>query len=147
MYRSIKIWVNERQTKFVKAIVFQTTEEMREAYKKFNPTDRNHDEVMGCHCAYTARVVDKKTGKSRAWGNTGRIFLSFEYLGAGLVAHEFMHAVLWAYKHNGKKKQFPIVIKSMKEEEKILHALTFALKTFYNWYWKNEKHFAFKSLW
>lgn len=141
MYRSIKLWVNERETKFVVVKVYKTKIEMQEAYKKFRPEDGNHFETYGCHCAYSSRTVDKKTGKSRASGNTGTIFLSYPYCGAGLISHEFMHAVLWAYKHKYDKKQFPIIIKSMEEEEKILHAMTMAVKRFYTWLYRIESCF------
>lgn len=68
--------------------------------------------------------------------DTGKVLLSLQDCGAGLVSHELLHAVLWAYKHKRSKKQYPIVIKNMNEEEKILQNHTYAVKQFYNWYWK-----------
>lgn len=75
----------------------------------------------------------------RQKNETGTILLSLEYCGAGIVTHEIMHGILWARKNGFKKQQYPIVIKTMEEEENILQDFTYAVQFFYNWYWKIDK--------
>lgn len=130
-YRWKKIWVSDKH--FVIARVYKTKKAMRVAYKERKPSNSNIDRCLGVHFAYTNYKVTK-TGEEKYKPETGTIFFNMENCGAGIVAHEFGHAVLWAHKHHLKKKQYPIVIKNMKQEEVILYNLTHAVKQFYNWY-------------
>ncbi len=132
--RRRKIYLNLEKTKYAVAMLFKNKKEMRDFYSKHCPNDKNHNKVYGVS---VHRDYYKKQGEK--WiltPRTGEVLLNLKHCGAGIVSHEFMHAVLWAYKHNGRRKQYPFVIKNIKEEEKILHNLTFALQQFYNWYWK-----------
>lgn len=115
---------------------------MQEYYKKRSPKD-DVSNTLGVHLAYTwFKPKSKKVKGSKKrkdydyYPKTGEVLLNLEYCGSGIVSHEFMHAVLWAWKHSEYKKQYPLVIKSMKQEEEILHNLTHAVRQFYTWYWK-----------
>lgn len=72
-------------------------------------------------------------------GEVATVFLSCQNAGAGIVSHELLHAVLYAYKYKKNKKQYPIIIRSMNEEDKILRNHTFAIIQFYKWFWKVTK--------
>lgn len=133
-----KIFLNTDKTKYCWVKLFKTKKEMQAAYKKFKPQDGNHDEVLGVHCGYEKWIV-KKGKKTICHPETGIVFLSKENCGAGVVTHELMHAILWARGHKMHKRQHPIVIKSMEEEEAMLHNHTYAVMQFYDWYWKIEK--------
>lgn len=100
---------------------------MQKFYKDWCPQDKNHDNVGGV--AVNRTYWDISKGKKILMNRTGRC-------GAGVVSHEIMHAVLWANKFSARKKQYPIVIKSMKEEEELLKKHTLAVRDFYEWYWK-----------
>lgn len=134
-----KVWLNKKHTKYCWVKLFGNKKDMQQFYydwdKKGGLLDGNHFEVKGVSLHYR-RVVD---GKSHP--ETGMVLLSFENCGAGVVTHEILHAVLWARKHHQNKKQYPIVIKSMKEEEEILRNHTYAVQQFYNWYWDIEERF------
>lgn len=107
---------------------------MQQAYLKYcKERGQKGNPVKGASTHYW-----KYIGKALK-GETGTVFLSVEDCGAGIISHEFMHAVLWAYKHTKNKKQYPIVIKNMKEEEVILHNHTFVVQQFYKWYWRKVK--------
>jgi hypothetical protein len=126
------IYLNEKKSKFCIIKLFDTKKEMQDAYAKFRPDDTQHYKCLGAHCAYE-KLLFSNSKRGSLSKESGTVFLSKEYLGAGIVTHELMHAVLWAYKHKRGKKQYPIIIKSMKEEEEILHNHTYAVKQFYNW--------------
>lgn len=102
---------------------------MRAAYWQY-PTTTSKDLVLGVHCPY-----EKYRGRKLS-PETGTVFLAVEYCGAGIVSHELLHAVLWAHKHKRNKRQYPIVIENMRQEENILHNHTYAVEQFYRWYWK-----------
>jgi hypothetical protein len=106
---------------------------MQDYYKKHcadrGLKDKGHYNVSGVSLHYENRV----NGKCQP--ETGTVLLCLDHCGAGVVSHEFLHAVLWAYKHRKNKKQYPIIIKNMREEEDILQNHTFAVTQFYNWYW------------
>jgi len=132
-----RIYVNTKRTRYITVKLYNNKKEMREAYKVFRPKDWGHNNVLGVHCGY---VKYETTGKKTVMSNeTGTVFLSLKNCGAGVVTHELMHAVLWAWKHNEKKEQYPIVIKSMRYEEEILHNHTYAVTQFYNWYFKIKR--------
>lgn len=157
MLKTKRIYLNLKKTKYCIAKLYSSKEEMANAYKKFRPLDKNHNAVLGCHCAYEKwnfvtspkktvskkgiigfkEVIKSKTIKPE----TGTVFLCFEHCGAGVVTHELMHAIIWAHKHRMYKKQYPFVLNNMKEEEKLLHNFTYAVRQFYDWYWKIEKEF------
>jgi hypothetical protein len=147
-----KIYLNTDKTLYCIAKLFKKKKNMQEAYKKFSPNDKNHFKVLGAHRAYEKWLVSKKPkirvskkGVVKAFMSTklkgietetGTLFLSLEDCGASVISHEIMHAVLWANKFKKYKKQYPITIKSMEEEERILYNFSFAIRQFYNWYWE-----------
>lgn len=124
-YRKKKIIVNQEKDKWVWCYLFKEKGEMQKAYNLASPKDRGHDKVEGV-------AINRSYQKSK---QTGYVFLHTGRCGAGVVSHEFMHSVLWAHKHRYWKEQYPITIKNMKEEEKILHNLTVAVAQFYKFYW------------
>lgn len=141
MHRSKEIYVNEQGTKYVKVFVYSTKLEMQAAYKKFSPQDGNHNKVKGAHCAYNKYIIPKGGKRKYLSHETGTIFLCYPSCGAGVISHEFLHAVLWAHQHTKTKKQYPVVIKDMKQEETICYSLTRCVKEFYNWLYRIEKIF------
>jgi len=138
-YLRKKIWLNEKQSKYCWVKLFADKKEMQQYYydydKKGGLIDGNHFKVKGVSLHYR-RIQNK-----RSHPETGTVLLCFQECGAGVVAHELMHAVLWARGHHQNKKQYPIVIKNMQQEETLLHNHTYAIKQFYNWYWDVEDKF------
>lgn len=132
--RSKRIYTNTKRTRWIIVRLYNTRKEMRAAYKEFQPSDKGHNEVFGVHCAYDKVNVDAN-GASKQCGEKGTVFLSLQDCGAGVVAHELGHAVFWGLGRL-RKKQYPIVIKNMQQEEVYLHNLTYAIIQFYRWYWK-----------
>lgn len=135
-YYRKKIWVSDRRYVWVR--LYKTRKDMLEYADSRNsdkePFDRN---LAGCHFAYRQYVVGEGTPKFIA--ESGTVLLNMEYLGAGIVAHELLHAVLWAFKHSTRKKDnHPLAIKDMKQEERICYALTDACIDFWNW-WVDRK--------
>lgn len=146
------IYLNTENTKYCVVELYKTLKEMQLAYKERCPHDKSHFKVLGVHQAYEKFKAPKnipmpKEGDSRKYyevniskvkiaPETGTVFLNLKHCGAGVVSHELMHAVLWAYKHKKMKKQYPIIIKNLKEEELILRYHTLAVQEFYRWYWK-----------
>jgi hypothetical protein len=135
-----KIWMNEGHTKYCIVKLYKTQKLMQEAYQNFKPQDKNQDKVSGVHCGYEKFTISKN-GKENLSKETGTVFLNIKCCGAGVVSHEFAHAVLWAHKHKKNKNQYPIVIKNMDDEEEILYHLTHAVQQFYNWFWTIKKKF------
>lgn len=133
-----KIFLNKKNNRYCVVKLYKTKKEMQDAYKKASPKDANHFKVSGVHMAYVKLYIKKK-GKTILSHETGTILLNLENCGAGVVGHEIMHSILWAHKHKRNKEQYPIVINNMKEEEEILHNFTYAIRQFYNWYWRVEK--------
>lgn len=133
---SKKVWLTTDKKKFCIVRVYPAKKDMQEAYETFRPGDRGHDKVLGAHCGY--EKLDMSPGKRMKLSpETGTVFLSMESLGAGIVAHELMHAVIWAKTHKkGWTDQYPFTIKGIAEEEKLLHNLTYAIRQFYDFYWK-----------
>jgi len=140
--RRKRIYLNKEKTHYSVAHLFKTTKMMQEFYKKHHPKDSDgHNKVLGV--STHGHYLMKKHKRSR-WiksPQTGTLLLSLEHCGAGVISHEIMHAVLYAHNRSKKKKQHPIVINSMEEEEVILHNLTYAVRQFYNWFWKAKKTF------
>lgn len=139
----LKVYLDPDKSVYCIVKLFDTKEQMQVAYAKACPRDSGHFNVCGVHHAY--EKFDYKNGKrGKLIPESGTVYLNREYCGAGVVTHELMHAVLWSRvwkKRAGKKsfKQFPIVIKSMEEEEEILGCHTFAVNQFYQWYWFNHE--------
>ena len=131
-----KIFLNERHTKYCIVKLYNTKLLMQQAYKEFKSKDDNHYKVLGVHCPY------EKFNGNKLSKETGTVFLNLDHCGAGIVCHELAHAVLWAHKHKRNKKQYPIVLKNMKDEEVVLHNLTGAIAQFYAWYWTIESKFS-----
>ncbi len=110
---------------------------MQKYYAKSCPNDSNHFDVLGVN---VARAYYKKRGKKLVFtGRLGEVLLNLQHCRAGIVCHEFMHAVLWAKGFKKFKKQYPIIIKNMEEEEHMLHEFTYVVRQFYTWYWKVKK--------
>lgn len=85
---------------------------------------------------FKAKSMKEMTLKSKL-KHTGYVLTCNEYSGAGVICHEIMHAILFA---NGIskikfKKQHPIIIHSINDEERLLYAFTDAIRQFYGWYW------------
>jgi len=133
-YRRKKIWLNTRKTKYCIVKLYDHKKEMQCAYKEFT-RDRKSSKVKGASCHYSKLTYRPY----KLSPEVGTVFLCREYCGAAIVAHEFMHAVMWAYRHTRYKKQYPFVIKSMREEEVLLHNHSYAVMQFYVWYWKLNK--------
>lgn len=133
-----KIWMNEGHTKYRIVKLFKSKLLMQQAYKDFKGRDKNHYKVSGVHCGYVLLKYDRNK-KETVSNETGTVFLNVGECGAGIVAHELAHAVLWAHRHNKNKNQYPIVIKNMDDEEEILYHLTYAIRQFYTWFWEIKK--------
>ncbi len=132
--RSKKIFFDKDKTVYVIVRLFKKKEEMQKYYKKICPRDGNHEYTLGVNIA---RTYFKLKGKKKIFiPMTGEVLLNLEHCGASVVCHEFMHAVLWARKFSPKKRQYPIVIKDMQEEESMLHCFSHIIRQFYKWYWK-----------
>lgn len=129
-----KLFLNVRKTRYCWVKVYDSAENMREAAKK--STSQNVNDAVGLHEAY------RRFHKGKFVPETGIIYLNTKWMGAGVVDHEIMHAIFWAWKNNKDKKQYPIVINNMKQEENILQNLTFAIRQYWLWYFKFEKLFA-----
>lgn len=131
-----RIYLKYDMTKYCDVFLFDTRKELRAFYAKHCPKDGNHHKVRGVS---VHRDYYQQKGKSKKWvlmPKTGEVLLSLQDCGAGVVTHEFMHATIWAFRHNGKNDQYPFVIRNMREEEKLLHGFTFAVMQFYRWYYQ-----------
>jgi hypothetical protein len=135
------IFLSDDDTKYCRVLLYKEKSAMQKAYKDFRSGDQGHESVEGVHCAYEVIEIDEENKESYR-PETGTIFLNFESCGAGVVCHEFMHAVLWAWNHRPGKQQYPIIICNITEEEEILYNLSHALVQFYNWYWLVEDQFT-----
>lgn len=120
--------------------VYKTKKSMQIAYKKFRPNDLGHFKTLGAHCAYDLIKIGRD-GRTVTSGETGTIFLHKNKCGAGIACHEILHGVLWAFRHRRNKIQYPFVLKSMEDEEELLHNFTYAITQFYQWYWEIENSF------
>jgi len=129
-----RVYLNTKRTKYCIVELYAKKTDMQNRYKTIcirrGYPDKGHFKVEGVSLHY------EKLTNGKLLSETGTVLLHLKECGAGVVAHELLHAVLWANKHKKYKKQYPIVIKNMKEEERILQNFTFAVIGFYNWYWK-----------
>ena len=135
-YKSKKIWLNEKKTKFCTTRLYRDKKEMQKYYDLHSDTHAIKGQQIAGASIHWVMIFNESR---KVTGNTGMVLLCMERTGAGTVCHEFMHAVLWAHRHHKNKKQHPIIIRNMKEEEEILHNLSYAVIQFYNWYWNIEK--------
>jgi hypothetical protein len=131
-----KVFLDQHRSRYCWVLVYRTKTQMLRAYAAQRPLERNQEHCLGVHCAHERRRLIG--GRWRTLADTGRVLLSEENCGAGVVAHELMHAVLWAYSHRKRKEQFPLIITGMAMEEELLHSLTAALKQFYPFYWQKR---------
>lgn len=111
---------------------------MRIAKNRFDSRDGD-DDILGCHCAYER--LSFRDGTEHRSKEIGTIFFCMEGSGAGIVSHEFNHAVLWRWQMRDGKNQYPIMIMNMEEEEELLHMHTYAIRHFYDWYFRVNKKF------
>lgn len=136
LYKRKKIWLNRKNKNFCWIRLYAAKKDMQAFYlKDCENYSKEYEPILGAHIPYEVLLKGKLTKE------TGLVLLCFEHAGFGLVAHEILHAVLWARGHKRHKKQYPIVIKNMEEEEDLLHDFTYAVRQFYIWYWKIEKQF------
>lgn len=138
MYKRKRIYLNKKKTRYCTVKLYADKLQMQNDLKKNLSGKLDYYKCLGLHHAYT-RLLIKKNGTVNLIPETGTVYLCLQHCGAGIVSHEFLHAVLWAWKHKRNKKQYPIVIKNMKQEEEVLHNHTDAVSHFYDWYWKVEK--------
>lgn len=140
LYKTKKIWLNGKKTRYCWVRLYADKLEMQKAYHRYRPDDNDYDKIGGAHCAHVLLTISE-SGEEKISDETGRVYLCFDYCGASIIAHELGHAVLYANRENMIDEQHPIVIRDMEEEEEILYNLTYAIRQFYDWYWKIEKHF------
>ncbi len=134
-----KIKVN-KEGNFVWAYLFKDIKDMREFYKKVSPNDTGHDNVVGV-CINRELFNVGKSGKMTLKNKilqTGFVLTCLDFVGESVVTHEIMHAVLFAdgVSKVKFKKQYPIIIKDMVDEERLLYAFTEAVNDYYLWYYR-----------
>lgn len=123
--------------KRVTVLLFPTKDLMNRAYWDFRSEDRKYY-VLGCHVPRRWYKVGKSGWKSQK--KTGTVFLCYEYCGAGVVSHEFLHAAMYAFRHTKLKgQQYPFEIKTMDQEEKFLRMHTSVVTKFYVWFFSIQK--------
>lgn len=130
-YRQKRIWVSPKF--YVTVRLYDNKLDMQEYYKQKRPKDLNHNNVLGVHMVGISYRMEGR--KCILHKESGIVLLNREHCGSGIVSHELMHACLWAFKLHRNKKQFPIIIRSMKDEEELLLNHTKAVATFYRWFW------------
>lgn len=136
LYRRKKIFVTENKTKYVWCYLYKTNKDLNDFYKKYC---EGRGEKWARVAGVSIHITNKYITTGKVTNLTGVVLLSMDRMGAGIVAHEFSHACFWAYRHSLRKKQYPLVIKNMVEEEKILHGQFEAVRSFWKWYYKIEK--------
>lgn len=134
-FLELKLFMNRRKTRYVKCFLYRNKKLMQDAFRKLRPDAKYIRGTLGAHCAY--QILN--TNNNRTSKETGTIFLSMKNCGAGVVTHEILHGILWAHRFKAHKKQYPTVINNMEQEEELLHDFSFAVSSFYDWYWKVEK--------
>lgn len=135
-----KIKVN-KEGNYVIAHLFKDIKAMRAKYKELAPEEQDHNKIGGVcinreyYKAVSTNYDDITLEHKQK--QTGFVLTCLDYANAGVVAHELMHAVLFAHGISKVlcKEQHPIIIKDMAEEEVILYAFTEAVNSYYRWYW------------
>lgn len=133
-----KITVN-KEGNFVWCYLFKDLTDLHTFYKEIAPEDMGHDTVGGV--CINREMFKAKTVKEMLFKNkskqSGIVLTSVKHVRSSVVCHELMHAVFFAHGVSKVKfkKQYPIVINSMQEEETYLYAFTNATNQYYNWYW------------
>lgn len=131
-YHWRRIWVSP--TNYVQVRLYPEKIHMQEDFKQLCPKSSDHSHTLGVHVIY-CKKQDGMNCNNSAEGRSGTVMLNLENIGAGIVAHEFGHAVLWAWDFVDKKEQYPLVLRTMEDEEEILHRQTRAVTEFYRWFW------------
>jgi hypothetical protein len=135
-YRRKKIFVTQDKTKYVWCYLFDNKSDLNEYYKNScKERGVRFAKVLGVSLHYAKWMV----GDKKATNETGKVLLSKDTVGGALVAHEFTHACMWAFKHHLRKKQYPFVIRNGQQEEDFIRGQSVAIKMFWNWYYKIEK--------
>ncbi len=135
-----RIYFEGNKGKYCVVHLFKTRKELNKWYRENDRTAK--EEVYGVSIHREIYKAKDKMIPKNIFPETGKVLLSLQNCGTGVVSHEIMHQVLWSYKH-GKRpiKDYPFTIKSMKHEEEILHRFSKVIIDFYRWYWKVEKSF------
>lgn len=135
-----RIYVDKRKKKFVVVLLFHNVKDLRTFYRQIRPKDKHIDETLGAHCGYVKVGVTKK-GKEKYYPETGTMLLTATHCGAGLIAHEFLHALFWAHGHAIHKKQYPLrlTFQNINEEEAFCYQLTSVVRAFYTWFYRLER--------
>jgi len=139
----LDLWSTNKRRKTSKKYclvrIYNSKKDVQNSFKEYlkqgGRKEKVNKNLVGVHNGYEKF----KIGSKKPLPETGTVRLCKQNLGAGVVTHELMHAVLWSRIHSTKNNQYPIIIKSMKEEEEILGNHTLAVQQFYKWYWKIEK--------
>ena len=131
--KSVKIFLNTKNTRYATIEVHETLAGMRKAIMAFRPDSKNIRRVVGQCCPHER--INTRTGRTHR--EIANVFLCSNNCGAGVAGHELLHAVLWAFQYKKYKNQYPIVINNMDEEEELLHNHSHAVMQFYQWYFKN----------
>lgn len=125
--RRKKIYVGAEPRRYVWCRVYDTLGEMREA---LGPGE---EDTLGVHKALEVLEFPGDDADPTLSEHSGDVLLSREALGPWVVAHEFMHAAIWAHRHGREKAQYPVCLGSMAEEESVLRGMTNAVASFYRW--------------
>lgn len=130
-----RIFLNEKKSKWCYVYLFDDKAKMN-AYYNTVRNDKGSYKVLGAHIC-NGRYSLYPSGRSNHHPHTGNVLLFFDGCGAGVVSHELLHATLYAWNCKDLSKiQYPIVIKSMRQEEELLHNHSHAVMQFYRWYWR-----------
>lgn len=131
-YKSKRLWIDREHTKYSTVYLFDTLKGMREWDKNFQIENFQNDSryFYGKNIRYTSYTKDKKEMNP----DSSIILLCEPYAGRNTVAHEIMHAVLWAFNHRPTTKRYPIVIKNVDQEEVLLQQHSYMMKQFYSWF-------------
>ena len=126
-YKSKRIWLDTRKTYYSTIRIYDCNESMQKFYNGYNRyKGMKVDPVLGASLHYEKLNVTNDTSSP----DIGIILLSRDNLTTDITHHEILHAVIWAWKFKPYKRQHPITIYSMKQEEELLHNFSFAIKQF-----------------
>lgn len=127
-----RIYLNREHTLYCIVRLYPCQQSMQRAYRR---RTGSKDGILGA-CQPYQYVSYRNNPDGEVMPEVATIYLCVAHCNAGIVSHEFGHAALWAFKFKPGKVQYPLVIRSMKQEEKLLHMQTYAVQQFYEWYWK-----------
>lgn len=128
----------KKKAKYVTVRIFHRLKDLRWFYRKLRPQDDHIDKTLGAHVGYT---IDREKSKEKYWYETGTVLFSAKHCGAGLISHEFLHALFWAHGHTPDKEQYPLTIsfKNMDDEEAFCYLMTDLVGSFFRWFYKLER--------